>query len=60
MGTSAAPNVVSTVNHIIVTNFYVANTSFNTLREDKILMKIFEFTLPFSHTTHDLISELGT
>ena len=33
------------VNHAIVANFYVANMSFNTIRENKILAKISEFTV---------------
>ena len=33
------------VNHVIVANFYVANMSFNTIREHKILAKISEFTV---------------
>ena len=33
------------VNHVIVANFYVANMSFNAIRENKILAKIFEFTV---------------
>ena len=31
------------VNHVIVANFYVANMSFNTFRENKILAKISKF-----------------
>ena len=33
------------VNHAIVTIFNVANTSFNAVRENKILAKISEFTV---------------
>ena len=33
------------VNHVIVAIFYVANMSFNAIRENKILAKIFEFTV---------------
>ena len=33
------------VNHVIVANFYVANMSFNAIRENKILAKTFEFTV---------------
>ena len=33
------------VNHVIVANFYIANMSFNTFRENKILANISEFTV---------------
>ena len=33
------------VNHVIVAIFYVANMSFNAIRENKILAKISEFTV---------------
>ena len=33
------------VNHVIVTNFYIANVSFNAIRENKIVGKISEFTV---------------
>ena len=33
------------VNHAIVANFYVANMSFNAIRENKILAKISKFTV---------------
>ena len=33
------------LNHVIVANFYVANMSFNTICENKILAKISEFTV---------------
>ena len=33
------------VNHVIVVNFYVANMSFNAISENKILVKISEFTV---------------
>ena len=33
------------INHFIVANFCVANMSFNTIRENKILAKISEFTV---------------
>ena len=33
------------VNHTIVANFYVANMSFNAIRENKILAKTCEFTV---------------
>ena len=32
------------VNHVRVANFYIANMSFNAIRENKILVKISEFT----------------
>ena len=33
------------VNHVMIANFYVANMSFNAIRENKILAKISEFTV---------------
>ena len=33
------------VNHVIVAIFYVADMSFNTIRDNKILAKIPQFTL---------------
>ena len=33
------------INHVIVVNGYVANLSFNAIRENKILAKISEFTV---------------
>ena len=33
------------VNHVIVANIYVANMSFNAIREIKILAKISDFTV---------------
>ena len=33
------------VNHVMIGNFYVANMSFNAIRENKILAKISEFTV---------------
>ena len=33
------------VNHVIVANFYIADMSFNTIRDNKIAAKISEFTV---------------
>ena len=38
------------VNHVIVMNFYIANMSFNTIRENKILAKIYQFTVHLRNT----------
>ena len=38
-------HILMMVNHVIVANFYIANMSFNTIRENKILMKISELTV---------------
>ena len=33
------------VNHVIVANFYIANMSFTAISQNKILVKISEFTI---------------
>ena len=42
------------VNHVIVANFYVTNKSFNTIRENRILAKISEFTVGVVHMSRSL------
>ena len=46
------------VNHVIVAKFYVANMSFNAIRENKILAKIPEFTVDspqgYEYATHEI------
>ena len=37
------------VNHVIVANIHVSNMSFNAIRENKILVKISEFTVAKCH-----------
>ena len=37
--------ILMKVNQVIVASFYVANMSFNAIRENKILAKISEFTV---------------
>ena len=44
-------------NHALFTIFYVANVSFNAIRENKILAKISEFTVLYIPTLSELCSE---